>query len=85
MMHKSRLLRCNIRGSLREVFIRALLCGAVFIVVAHNHPSLNVVPSNEDVQVAKRFKEAGKLLGVKLGDFLIIGNGYYSFADVGIL
>ena len=69
----------------RELFVRALLCGAVSIVVAHNHPSLDVTPSKEDLQVAKRIKEAGKLIGVELSDFLIIGNGYCSFSAEGIM
>jgi len=59
----------------REVFQMALLQGASSIVVAHNHPSGNVEPSSEDIGVTSRLEEAGKILGVKLLDHLIIGDG----------
>lgn len=64
----------------REIFIRALLCGAGNISLAHNHPSMDVTPSRLDVQVYEQMKRAGDLLGINLIDFIILGDGYYSFA-----
>lgn len=63
----------------REIFMRALLCGAVKIVIAHNHPSLDIQPSKEDNRVAIKIKEAGKIMGINLLDFIIVGNGVYSY------
>lgn len=61
----------------REIFIKALLCGASAVVVAHNHPSGDITPSKQDVASFKRLKEAGKLLGVELWDSIIVGAGCY--------
>lgn len=69
----------------REIFIRALLAGAVNIVLVHNHPSGSISPSGEDIQSTKRIKEAGKLLNVKLVDHIIIGDDYLSLAEEGYL
>ena len=65
----------------REIFIKLLLCGACHFVLVHNHPSQDVTPSAEDVQVTKRLKECGELLGVSLIDHIIIGQEYYSFHE----
>lgn len=65
----------------REIFIRALLCGASQIVVLHNHPSGNCEPSKSDIDAYKRLKESGNMLGVPLVDNIIVGNGYYSFME----
>lgn len=69
----------------REVFIRALLCGAVSIFLIHNHPSGNSCPSVEDNRVTKRIKECGELMGIKLLDHIIIGDNFYSFKQEGML
>lgn len=58
----------------REIYQRALMIGAVSIIVAHNHPSGNVSPSGADKETFRRLKEAGGILGVELLDFIIIGN-----------
>lgn len=72
--------------STRDVFQRALLNNATCIVIAHNHPSGDVEPSNADFNVTKRIKDAGKLLDIKLLDHFIIGyDNYYSFAENGNL
>ena len=64
----------------REVFIHAIMDNATSIIVAHNHPSNNLKPSEEDIEITERLKEAGKLLGINVLDHLIINkNGYYSF------
>ena len=62
----------------REMFIRALLCGANKIILIHNHPSGNPEPSHSDITVTKRVKECGCLLGVELLDHIIVGNSYCS-------
>lgn len=68
----------------REIFIKALLCGANGIILAHNHPSGDTTPSKNDVEVYQRIKKAGKIIGVNLFDNLVIGNGYFSFTENGI-
>ncbi|MDH4057413.1 MAG: DNA repair protein RadC [Cyclobacteriaceae bacterium] len=56
------------------------------IIVAHNHPSGNLTPSQQDIDLTKKLKEAGKLLEVQLLDHLIVaGKNYFSFADEGML
>lgn len=68
----------------REIFIKALLCGAGGIVIAHNHPSGNTTPSKEDIESYNRLKEAGKLIGINVLDSIIVGESYYSFHENGI-
>lgn len=67
----------------REVFIRALLAGASSIMLIHNHPSLDITPSEADELVSKKIKLVGEILGVNLVDFIIFGNGYCSFRECG--
>ncbi|MFC3361594.1 JAB domain-containing protein [Pedobacter fastidiosus] len=57
------------------------------IVLAHNHPSGNKLPSRADIDMTGKIKEGGSLLGIEVFDHIIItwDNGYYSFADQGIL
>jgi DNA repair protein RadC len=70
----------------RKIFRLAIDEGAASIALAHNHPSGNLKPSNEDVLLTNRLKEAGKLLDVKVIDHVIVAEtGYYSFADEGML
>ncbi len=72
--------------SAREVYMRALLIGAVMIVLCHNHPSGNTEPSGNDIETTVRLREAGMLMGIRLADHIIIGNnGYYSFEESGLL
>ena len=70
-----------VRG--REVLIRALLCtGATRFIVAHNHPSGRINPSEEDKSVCERLTKAGGLIGIPMDDFIIIANnGYFSFSE----
>lgn len=64
----------------REIFMRALIIGAANIIIIHNHPSGNILPSEQDRDVCKKIMNAAKLLEIPLDDFIIIGNGeYYSF------
>lgn len=69
----------------REIFMKALLCGAVGIIVTHNHPSGDVSPSTEDINVTKRIKQAGEIIGIGLLDHIIIGESYYSFLSNNML
>ncbi len=56
------------------------------IILAHNHPSGNLFPSEADKELTKKLKTAGKTLDIDVLDHLIIGEkGYYSFADEGVL
>ena len=63
----------------REVFIRALLCGAAGFILIHNHPSGSIIASREDISVCRRFQDASQMMGISFFDFLIVGNGFYSF------
>lgn len=70
----------------REIFHAALQKYAAGIICLHNHPSANITPSPEDKKITHDFVEAGKVLGVKVIDHIIIGDGnYYSFADEGLM
>lgn len=67
-------------ASPREVYMRALICGAVNIVLVHNHPSGSVEPSLDDRMTCDKLASAGEIVGVHLIDFIIVGdNEYYSF------
>lgn len=66
----------------REIFMRALMVGASFIILCHNHPSGDCFPSKEDIILTKKFKDAGDLIGVTLSDHIIIGGDtYFSFLE----
>lgn len=69
----------------REIFIAAIKDRASAIIIAHNHPSGNLDPSQEDKEVCKRMVDAGKIIGIEVLDCLIITqNGYYSFLEEGL-
>lgn len=61
----------------REIFIEALKCEAVSIVLIHNHPSGDPTPSREDIAVTKSIHKAGSYIGIRLLDHLIIGEQKY--------
>ena len=81
------------RGSLnqslvhpREVFAPALRESAAAILVAHNHPSGDPLPSREDHDVTRRLSRAGEILGIPLLDHVVLGaEGFTSFAERGWL
>ena len=56
----------------REIFQRAVLVGATAVILAHNHPSGDVTPSQEDRTLTKRIHQAGLILGIKLLDHVIV-------------
>ena len=62
----------------REVFKTAILSNAASIIAFHNHPSGETTPSQQDIQLTNRLYEAGELLGIKLLDHLIIGDGTFT-------
>lgn len=71
---------------LRLIFSTAIKSFASAIIIAHNHPSGNLTPSNADKAVTRKIKEAGILLDIRLLDHLILTQeSYLSFADEGIL
>ena len=61
----------------RETLIAALQYKAVHMILLHNHPSGDPSPSHADIQVTKRVKEAGELIGIPLIDHIIIGDQQY--------
>ena len=67
----------------REVFRVAIMDGASAILVAHNHPSGDVSPSQEDVCITKQLSEAGKIIGIQVMDHVIVGgqSAIYSFKE----
>ena len=68
----------------REIMKIALAANAWGIVLVHNHPSGDPEPSREDRQVTAQVKAASQILGIKMLDHLIVGDGrFYSFADQG--
>ena len=70
----------------RVIFAAAIKAGACGFIVAHNHPSGNLIASQSDIELTKRLKEGGKLLEIQLLDHVIItSEGYFSFADEGII
>ena len=70
----------------RLLFKNAILNTASGVIVAHNHPSGNLNPSESDTKITSKIREAGNLLDIQLLDHLIICNSdYYSFADNGMI
>jgi len=69
----------------REVFSDPICDRACAIIIAHNHPSGNLSPSDEDLRVTDSLKKAGRLLGIRLLDHLIFSpQGYYSLGENGV-
>ncbi len=62
----------------REVFRYAIKKSSVAIILAHNHPSGDLTPSKEDIEVTRRLAEVGKVVGIDVLDSLIISNKGYS-------
>ena len=70
----------------RIIFKKALEVKATSIVLCHNHPSGNLKPSRADEELTQKLKSAGKLLDIQVLDHLIVSDeGYYSFADEGMM
>ncbi len=70
----------------RLIFVAALKCIASGIIICHNHPSGNRQPSQADIDLTRKIKEAGKFLEIQLMDHIILtSEGYFSFADEGLV
>jgi DNA repair protein RadC len=70
----------------REVFKTALLSNAAAVILVHQHPSGDPAPSSEDISITRRLKEAGEIMGIKVLDHIIVGDGeYLSFVERGLL
>ena len=71
---------------LKVVFRNALLFGARSLILVHNHPSNTLTASQEDIKMTQEIKQAGKLLGIKILDHIILtNNSYLSMADETII
>lgn len=70
----------------RLIYTAALRVNAVSLILAHNHPSGSLKPSKADEELTQKIKGAGAFLDIKVLDHLIVSSeGYYSFADEGLL
>lgn len=70
----------------REVYNEPIVKHAASIIICHNHPSGDPEPSSEDINITKRLKECGKIIGIELLDHIIIGDGVYiSLKEKGIV
>lgn len=70
----------------KVIFVAALKSAAHGLILVHNHPSSELKPSNADIELTRKIKEGGKLLDVAVLDHIILSSdGYYSFADEGLL
>ena len=58
----------------REVFFPAVASSAVKVILAHNHPSGDVTPSREDIELTRRIVQAGEIMGIEVLDHLIVGS-----------
>lgn len=70
----------------REVFKEAVINSCSSIILVHNHPSGEAQPSHEDIVLTNRLDECGKLIGIKVLDHVVIGDGvYFSFKEEGLI
>ncbi|WP_061996559.1 JAB domain-containing protein [Clostridium sp. ATCC 25772] len=65
----------SINVSVGEIFRIALLCNAKYLIIAHNHPSNNMKPSEYDIKITKQIGQIAKMFNMNLLDSIIIGNG----------
>ncbi len=89
IIRKSNISKGGVSGTVvdaRIIFKQAIENLASSIVLCHNHPSGNLKPSEEDIRITKKLKDAGKLVEIAIIDHIIIaGNNFFSFADEGLL
>lgn len=72
----------------RETFKAAILANSAAIILAHNHPTGDLTPSREDIEITRRLKEAGDLLGIRILDHVIIDTetgSHKSFVNQGLI
>jgi DNA repair protein RadC len=88
-LHDERVSEGTLTASLvhpREAFRAAVREAASAVIFVHNHPSGDPSPSREDVELTSRLAEAGKILGIRVLDHVIVADdGWYSFSDQGEL
>ena len=66
-----------------SILTRVLLCGAPDFIMVHNHPSGDPQPSEDDIKITERVREASEIIGVTMADHIIIGkDGYFSFKEM---
>jgi DNA repair protein RadC len=89
VINRMKISQGGVSGTVTDVRIvlkKAIETLASGIVICHNHPSGNNSPSDSDIKITQKIKEAGALMDIQLLDHLIIcGKDYYSFADNGML
>lgn len=85
LLDKSQLSKGGIHATLvdvRLIFKKAISTGATSIILCHNHPSGNLIPSHSDIQLTKKIIKGGELLDIKVLDHIIVSqHAYFSFAD----
>lgn len=70
----------------REVFSPAVKESAAAVILVHNHPTGDPAPSAEDIAVTRRLREAGEIMGIRVLDHIIVGDGeYVSFVERGLM
>lgn len=69
----------------REVFKSAILSSAAAVLLVHNHPTGDTEPSREDREITRRLAEVGSLVGIRVLDHVVVGDGYFSFTENGLL
>jgi DNA repair protein RadC len=70
----------------REVYNPVIRESAAAVIFVHNHPSGDPAPSQEDIQITRRLREVGDVMGIRVLDHVVIGRErYYSFNDKGLL
>ena len=89
LVHKETISMGTLNANLvhpREVFEPALKYSAAQIIAAHNHPSGDPKPSEDDLEVTKRLTEAGKMMGIEIMDHVIVSkNSHFSFKEEKLL
>lgn len=89
VMHHEIISEGGITGTVadpRVILKKALEHDAVNLILCHNHPSGSVKPSRQDEELTQKIKEAARYLDIKVMDHIIVSeDGYYSFADEGLL
>lgn len=69
----------------REVFKPAIRASAANVILVHNHPSGNTDPSREDREITGRLTQAAEIIGIEVLDHVILGDGYFSMKEHGLL
>jgi DNA repair protein RadC len=70
----------------REVYNPVIRESAAAVIFVHNHPSGDPAPSQEDIEITRRLKEVGEVMGVRVLDHVVVGHDrYFSFSDRGLL